>query len=108
MYINMSTAASENYPHQQTYSSSLVSFSSTYPLSHTEIYKMLEVYFGGDTGNNHAFADVNTFHSSELAVNGTAVFGNDNEDSTNFDHEIWNVFVPMFNQSQLPESDTGN
>ncbi|KAK9760256.1 hypothetical protein K7432_015937 [Basidiobolus ranarum] len=108
MYINMSTAASENYPHQQTSSSSLVSFSSTYPLSHTELYRMSEpeVYSGGDTGNSHTFVDADTFHSLELAVNGTAVLGSDNEDSTNFDHEIWNVFVSMFNQSQLPDSIT--
>ncbi|KAK9743605.1 hypothetical protein K7432_018341 [Basidiobolus ranarum] len=105
-YINMSTATSENYPHLKNSSPSSVSFSSTYPLSYADLYRMSEpeIYFGGDTGNNHAFADANTFHSSELAANGPAVLGSSNENSTNFDLEIWNIFVSMFKQSQLPDS----
>ncbi|KAK9704135.1 hypothetical protein K7432_010353 [Basidiobolus ranarum] len=50
----------------------------------------------------------NTLNSPESRVNNTITPENDdNENSTELDLELWNVFISMFNQAQLPNYNAG-
>ncbi|KAK9763439.1 hypothetical protein K7432_009858 [Basidiobolus ranarum] len=97
----------EHCPHFKSSSSPSASSSPIYLASSTgsETFMEPDVDLGGDTGKSHLLVNGN---SSELAVNNTENLENDsNENSNYFDSQQWNVFISMFNQSQLPQSNTG-
>ncbi|KAK9704136.1 hypothetical protein K7432_010354 [Basidiobolus ranarum] len=101
---NSPTTPVEHPLHLKSRSSPSGSCFPTDPTSSTD-RNTSEVYTEGDIGKILPVTNVNSFNPPGLGVHNTIHFGDDNKENiTDFDLELWNVFISMFNQAQLPAS----
>ncbi|KAK9704134.1 hypothetical protein K7432_010352 [Basidiobolus ranarum] len=106
-YANVRTATPEHSPHSRSSSSPSISSSSTDPTFSTNLVALteLKVISEGDSDQTPPLTDMNALKSTEKTVNSSSLFEDvDIKDSTEYDFELWDVFVSMFNQAQLPGS----
>ncbi|KAK9701349.1 hypothetical protein K7432_011756 [Basidiobolus ranarum] len=97
--INVPSATPNDSPNIKSTSSPSVL---SYPATSTDRDELTEPKVV-DTGKSRPLTDINTL---SLTVNSAATLGGeDNENADDFDLELWNVFISMFNQT--PENNGG-